>query len=119
MTDETVLTERLGLKRCDLPGFEHVWVQFRTSGYPFRLRREWDAADGRQTIAIVLRYVEAWNLPDVDGQVVPLPDGERTLEVIDGVEDRLVPWLVKAFKSAWLFDLTNARPNSSAPSPST
>lgn len=113
------MTDRPGLKQCDLPGFEHVWAQFRTSGYPFRLRREWDAASGEQAIALVLGYIVDWNLTDVDGAPVALPAGPRSLALLDNVEDALVLWLVRAFQRAWRYDLTAARPNSSAPSPGT
>ena len=46
--DGEAMADRPGYKQCDLPGWESVWVQFRTTGYPFRLRREW--AEPREKI---------------------------------------------------------------------
>lgn len=95
-----------------------AWVRFRTSGYPRKLRREWDAASPDESAVILLRYVEAWSVVDVDGQPVELPAaGGRTAALLDNVEDALVMWLVRSFLRFWLTDLVAPRPNSSAPSP--
>jgi len=60
-----------GYKTCDIESFP-FWVQFKTAGYPRKLRREWDSAGAEETIAIVLRYVEAWSITDLDGAPVDL-----------------------------------------------
>ena len=110
------MSETFGLKTCDVPTYGHVWVQWKTSGYPRKLRREWDAANADATLAIVLRYVASWSLTDLDGAAVPLVPETACL---DNVEDAVVAWLVRAFVQFWLLELSAPRPNSSAPSPAT
>jgi hypothetical protein len=110
------MSETFGHKVCDVPTYEHVWVDFKQNGYPRKLRREWDAADADETLRIVLRYVVAWSVTDLDGQAV-----ENTSDgaCLDNVEDAVVAWLVRAFVKFWLAELSLPRPNSSAPSPAT
>jgi len=114
--DGEAMADRPGYKQCDLPGWESAWVQFRTTGYPFRLRREWAEASGEQTLEIVLRYVDAWAVPTVAGDVAPLPALPRAVTVLDDVEDILVLWLVRMFQRVWLSELTVVPKNSLAPS---
>jgi len=64
-------TTPFGYKTCDIEAFS-FWVQFKTTGYPRKLRREWDAANADETIAIVLRYVDKWSITDLDGEAVDL-----------------------------------------------
>lgn len=110
---------KFGRVECDLPEFPGAWVEFKKSGYPRKLRREWDAAGLDQTLEIVLRYVEAWQMIGLDGRPIPLPTGERKAALLDDAEDALVAWLVRSFIRFWLAELTAPRPNSSAPSPAT
>ena len=117
MSDATELSgQEFGRAVCDRPEYAGVWVQFKTTGYPRKLRREWDAANADATLAIVLRYVIAWNVRDVDGADVALPDGERPAALMDNVDEAVIVWLIRAFARFWLVDLTAPRPNSSAPS---
>lgn len=104
---------QFGTKTCDVAGYEACWVQFKLSGYPRRLRREWDASDNADaTWAIVMRYVTGWKLTDLAGNDVPLPDGDRPLSIVDDVEDAVVTWLTRAFIQFWLVELVAPRPNS-------
>lgn len=99
----------LGKKVCTVPGYEACWVQFKTAGYPRKLRREWDESKGGDdTLAIVLRYVSAWHIVDVTGQVVEPGD----VRALDEVEDAVVVWLSKSFTQVWLRDLLTPTPNS-------
>ena len=107
-------TDPFGLKHCDVPTYEHVWCQWKTSGYPRKLRREWDGANAHDTLCIVLRYVAAWGVTDLAGNAVTLAPDPACL---DDVEDGVVAWLVRAFVGFWLVELTAPRPNSSPPSP--
>ena len=110
------MSETFGHKVCDVPTYEHVWVEFKTSGYPRKLRREFDAANATETLGIVLRYVAEWGMTDLAGQpVTHSPD----VACLDDVEDAVVAWLVRTFVSFWLVELTAPRPNSSPPSPAT
>ena len=102
-------TEKFGLKHCDLPTFEHVWVLFKTSGYPRKLRKEWDSADANQTLDIVLRYVAAWGVTDLANNVV---ENTGDSVCLNEVEDAVVAWLVRAFVKFWLAELIAPRPNS-------
>jgi len=59
--------ESFNRKTCELPGLESVWVEYQTRGYPRKLRREWDAAGPDEVLEIILRYIQAWNLLDLNG----------------------------------------------------
>lgn len=101
-----------GTRHCPLPGFTDAWVKFKTSGYPFGLRKRWDAATVMEQIEIVLRYVADWNLCDLDGKLVELPaDGTRPLELADNLEDALLMWLYREFTLFWLTELLAPRKN--------
>lgn len=104
-----------GVAHCDLPEYPGIWVRFKTSGYPFRLRREWDAADANEALALLVPHLDDWNVMDVDGQVVHL-DGERGAALFDDVDDGLVWWLMRTFVNFWLIELPQPRKNSSLPS---
>ena len=91
-----------------------AWVQFKTSGYPRKLRREWDAADYQGAWAIAARYIEGGQVADVDGQAVTLGPG-LALTDLDNVEDAVVSWLFTAFRDFWLTEVTQPRPNLSRP----
>ena len=114
MDNVSEMSERVnpfGRATCDQDGYTGVWVQFKTSGYPFGLRRKWDKAKTDEALAIVLSYVEAWNLPDISGKVVTLTNGQRTIDLVDDVEDVLVLWLMRAFSTFWLTELPYPRKN--------
>ena len=95
-----------GKKFCDVVGYSDCWVQFRTSGYPRKLRREWTDANPEQTWDIVMRYVIDWNLRDLDGHILALT------EDTGNVEDAVYIWVIRAFAGFWLTELTAPRPNS-------
>ena len=106
---ETELSVPFGKKFCDVPGYTDCWVQFKTAGYPRKLRREVDAADAAGVWAIVVRYIIASNLRDLSGNVVaPVED----LACLDNVEDAVTLWINRAFYDFWLLELTRPRPNS-------
>src|SRR3990167_692448 len=66
-----------GVVPCGLPDYADVWVRFKTSGYPFALRRQWEQANDDQAIyGLVLPRIVAWNVRDVDGNPVELPAEE-------------------------------------------
>ena len=103
-----------GMRHCPLPGWTDVWVQFKTSGYPFKLRRAWDEAKTDEaTLAVILPYITAWNLTDVDGQPVELPPvAERTVGLVETIEDALLMWLIREFNIFWFTELLRPRKNS-------
>ena len=107
-------TDVFGRKACDVPTYEHVFVQFKTQGYPRKLRREWDEADADLMLRIVLRYVATWGVTDLDGAAVAYSADPACL---DNVEDGVVAWLIRDFVVFWLRELTAPRPNSLPPSP--
>lgn len=106
-----------GRKTCDLAGYEACWVQFKTSGYPRKLRKEWDATTTADSVwSIVGRYLADWHLVDLAGQAVPVA---TDLALLDDVEDALVTWVINTFSSFWLTEATVPRPNSLLPSATT
>ncbi len=99
---------------CDVPGFETAWVKFKTSGYPFSLRKRWDAASTDEAVGIIAEYIVDGEFPNASGGVLSLngKDNARRIEVLDKSEDAVVAWLIRTFRAFWLVTLVNARPNS-------
>ena len=98
-----------GKKFCEVPGYGDCWVQFATSGYPRKLRREMDGTDAAGVWAIIARYVTSAHIHNLSGAEVTItPD----LTCVDDVEDAVVTWINRAFYSFWLTELTAPRPNS-------
>jgi hypothetical protein len=103
---------------CDVPEFTGTFVKFKTRGYPFALRQQWEESTEQNFVtSTVLSYITEWNLADVNGQPIDLPAGERSPRLIDNLEDGLVVWLVGAFRRFWRITLLAPRKNSSPPSP--
>lgn len=112
--------ERAGIETrpCPLPEFSAVWVRFKASGYPFSLRRQWlESRDDRELLVIILRYMDAWTVPDVAGSVITLPDGERDAKLLDNTEISLVSWLIREFSVFLLNDLVRPPKNLLPPLP--
>ena len=112
--------ERAGTETrpCPLPEFPGVWVRFKASGYPFSLRRQWlESRDDRELLAIILRYLEEWNVPDVAGAALVLPAGDREAKLLDNTEISLVSWLIREFSVFLLNDLVRPPKNLFPPSP--
>lgn len=109
MSENAMADTPFNHKQCDLPGYESFWVRFKTSGYPRKLRREWDEANtADKTLGIVLRYVAGLGLKDLDGNEIPLTDDVRAF---DNVEELLCVWMVREFQKFWLFELPSPRKN--------
>lgn len=115
--NESVLAETFGRYECEAqPG---TWVQFRTSGYPFKLRKQWrDVFKEAEVLEFVLKYVADWSLKTVDGTPVVLPPapGERKAALVDDVENVVVAWLVSIFGTWLMGDSVRPPKNSSPPS---
>ena len=77
-------------KTCDVPGYEHLWVRFKTYGYPRKLRAEWDSAQPNRVIEIITRYVEAWEVVDLDGRHVDLGNARQNAIARAEIETRIV-----------------------------
>ncbi len=108
-----------GIRKSPNPEYPDVWVQFKTSGYPFSLNRTLDKSkDPLFTMQTVLSYVIAWNMTDIDGKAIELPmNGARGPEILDNVDEALTTWIIKAFyeNRAEIIKAKNSLP----PSPST
>ena len=105
--------EELGKKICNMPGYELVWVRFKTRGYPFKLRQEWRDTDDRGALDIILRYVVDANIPNGKGTPVPLDAvTPRTAVLLDDVEESLIVWLINTFVRFWRVELPSAPKNS-------
>ena len=101
-----------GTRRCDLPEYPDVFVRFRARGYPFRLRQQWvDEADAGALIELILPRVEEWNLTDVSGLAIALPNGERKAVILDEVDTPLVLWLIREFSQFLLIEMVSPRKN--------
>ena len=108
-----------GTRKSPIAEYPDVWVQFKASGYPFSLTRTLDKSkDALETMRIVLSYVIAWNMTDIEGRVIELPvNGARGPEILDNVDEALTTWVIKAFyeNRAEIIKAKNSLP----PSPST
>ena len=83
---------------CDSPEYPGLWVRFKTRGSPFALRRQWADADDQGVVEIMLRYVTAWNLIDVDGKPIELPtNGDRDPSLLNNLDEMLIVWLIRRF----------------------
>ncbi len=101
-----------GLFHSDVPEYPDAWVQFKTHGYPFGLRAQWDATRSDKTVMeIVLRYIDSWNLAGIDSQPIALPENDRPIEIIDAIDESLIGWLIRVFVQFWRRDLTEPRKN--------
>lgn len=109
-----------GIRPCTNPAYPDVWVKFKTRGIPYSLNRKWRDMNNKDTIETVLCYVDSWNLTDLDGESIELPpQGERTEDLLDDVEDSVAYWLTLEFGLFWQGDLRRPRKNSSEPLPVT
>ena len=80
---------------CELPGHD-AWVEFRQDKWIFGDRRAvLEATSDGEWLGVVLPYVTAWNVKDVDGAPV-----DPTISALDRVEDDLVAWLLSAWFKA-------------------
>ena len=105
--------EAFGLYRCDIPEYPAVWVRFKTTGYPFKLRRQFDdSKNDRETMLLVLPRVEAWSVVDAEGVVMPPPDEcIAQPDRLDDIEEALLYWLVRVFYDFWRVKLILPRKN--------
>lgn len=103
-----------GLRHCPEPDHSGVWVRFYTTGYPFSMRKKWDAAKtASETLELVLPHIADWNVTDLNGKPVVLPaNGDRPVELVDNVEDSLLMWLIRDFTAFWWTELLLPRKNS-------
>ncbi len=74
MSDNALADTPFNHKACTVPGYEDCWVRFKTSGYPKRLRREWDSAGSNLTLEIITRYIEAWQMRDLQASLLEFAD---------------------------------------------
>jgi hypothetical protein len=83
---------------CPLEGHRETWVEFRDSGWTFGDRRRiLEAMSDAVAVSLILGYVERWSLKDAGGADVPI---KRDIEVLDGVDDEVVVWLIRAWFQA-------------------
>ena len=53
------------------------------------------------TLEIILSYVDAWNLLDVNGKEVKLPEKKRKVALFDYLDDQLIiPWIIGSWFEA-------------------
>jgi hypothetical protein len=81
---------------CDIAGQESRWVEFRSDRWPFKDRRRVLESFQVEALEVILSYITAWDLIDVDGAVV----GAVSLAALDNVDDLIVDWLVRAWFDA-------------------
>lgn len=102
-----------GLYRCELPEQPAAWVQFKTTGYPFKLRRQWEEAkNDAEVLALVLPRVERWSITGANGE--PLADPQACLadlHLLDELEEALLMWLTRCFWDFWRVKLLQPRKN--------
>jgi hypothetical protein len=83
---------------CDLEGHKDLWVEFREDRWTFGDRRKVsESFSDSLALTIILGYVEAWHLLDVNGKEVEFV---KELEGLDDMDDRVVVWIVRAWFQA-------------------
>ena len=67
------------------------WVEFKPSGYPFKLRKQLQGNDDETVLGIILPYVTAFNLTQTDGTKV------ETLDNLSDVDEQTVVNIIWKF----------------------
>ena len=76
-------------------GNENTWVEFKKSGYPFKLSRQLkDSNKENEILDIVLGYVTACHIPTLDDAWL---DAVATKDALDNVDEQLVVWVIREF----------------------
>jgi len=95
------------------PDYEGVWIEFRDQGWRFKDRRlVLSSFDDLETLRIILGYITAWHMLDVDKKKVPFKptttvgEGDDAKEVLnlalfDDLDDKvIIPWVISAWFKA-------------------
>lgn len=107
MSDE--MSQPFNKKTCSLSGYEQCWVEFKTSGYTRKFRKNWIATNlPDEIVGLTLKNVTAWRMLDVDGNEIPLSTDP---EALDNAEDALVVWLTRTFGDFAFIELVRPQKN--------
>ena len=103
---------------CSVEGYTECWIDYREDKWIFKDRNEiLNATSDLRTMEIILSYVEAWNLIDVNGKAVKLPEKKRKVSLFDYLDDQLIiPWLIGSWFEARISRATLPKETSSASS---
>ena len=82
-----------------LAGNESYWVEFKESGYPFKLRRQLkDAGDDESVLAIIIPYITGCSLPKSDGTTLTKVESIDSLLEIEEVLVSDIIWKFYDFR---------------------
>jgi hypothetical protein len=109
---------------CDRPDYKGAWIEFRDDRWRYGDRNKiLNSVSDQDTLEIILGYVTAWNLTDVDGKKVKFEptvtvtgtvgegDDEKGFErtepnlgLFDDLDEQFISWII----GAW-FEAKNSR----------
>ena len=88
---------------CSVEGYTECWIEYREDKWIFKDRNEiLNSTSDLNTMEIILSYIEAWNLTDVNGSEVVLPTKKkRKVSLFDYLDDQLIiPWIIGSWFEA-------------------
>ena len=88
---------------CTAEGYTECWIRYREDKWIFKDRNDiLNSTSDLNTMEIILSYVEAWSLVDVDGNEVKLPTKKkRDISLFDYLDDQLIiPWIIGSWFEA-------------------
>lgn len=102
-----------GVYHCEFPEQPEAMLKFKTTGYPFKLRRQWDETnDAVEILKLILPHVDRWTMRGASGEELPAPaECLDDVAKLDDLEEALVGWLVRSFREFWLVKLLAPRKN--------
>ena len=82
-----------------LSGDENAWVEFRASGYPFKLRQQLrEATNDEEILAIIIPYIEACSIPSNGTTLASIGKIEDLLDVEEVVVSDII-WKFYDFRA--------------------
>jgi hypothetical protein len=86
---------------CPHEEWKEVWIDYRDKRWPFGDRHKMtNVTSDVDGLEIVLGYIEAWNMIDVDGESVEL-DKEKGMELFFNLDDsHIITWIISSWYEA-------------------
>lgn len=86
---------------CPHEEWKEVWIDYRDKRWPFGDRHKvTSATNDVAALEIILGYIEAWNMIDVDGKSVEL-DKEKGVELFYNLDDGgIIVWIISSWYEA-------------------
>ena len=113
LANEWNAASEFGMYHCDVPEQPDAVIQFKLTGYPFKLRRLWDEAkNDAEIMQLILPRVASWSMRGAGGEPLPpAPDCLNDIGLLDELEETMLMWVTRAFVDFWRVKLILPRKN--------